>query len=38
MIETNPLIALAAYLLAIVTSALLLRAVPKIVAICNSPA
>lgn len=30
MIETNPLIALAAYLLAIVTSALLLRAVPKI--------
>ena len=29
MIETNPLIALAAYLLAIVTSALLLRAVPK---------
>ena len=30
MIETNPLIALAAYLLAIVTAALLLRAVPKI--------
>ncbi|MFJ7798751.1 acyltransferase family protein [Pseudomonas sp. NPDC096950] len=30
MTETNPLIALAAYLLAIVTAALLLRAVPKI--------
>jgi len=30
MTETNPLIALAAYLLAIATSALLLRAVPKI--------
>ncbi|WP_223520088.1 acyltransferase family protein [Pseudomonas sp. GL-B-19] len=30
MTETNPLIALAAYLLAIVTGALLLRAVPKI--------
>ncbi|WP_367255625.1 acyltransferase family protein [Pseudomonas sp. stari2] len=30
MIETNPLIAPAAYLLAIVTAALLLRAVPKI--------
>ncbi|MFJ2687982.1 acyltransferase family protein [Pseudomonas sp. NPDC087342] len=30
MNETNPLIALAAYLLAIVTAALLLRAVPKI--------
>lgn len=30
MIETNPLIALVAYLLAIATSALLLRAVPKI--------
>ena len=30
MTETNPFIALAAYLLAIVTAALLLRAVPKI--------
>ncbi|MBN3861684.1 acyltransferase [Pseudomonas frederiksbergensis] len=30
MVETNPLIALAAYLLAIVTAALLLRAVPRI--------
>ena len=30
MTETNPLIALVAYLLAIVTAALLLRAVPKI--------
>ncbi len=29
MIETNPLIAMTAYLLAIATSALLLRSVPR---------